>query len=371
MDRYLIDSHKLMYHPSRVAELVDAKADWEKHKNLKPIYAEISSSGACNHRCTFCSVDYIGYKPIFLERETLRSFFESAREIGLKSVMFAGDGEPLLNKDIIGIVEDANTYGIDTSFTTNGVHLTEEFCDSSLDKVSWIKVSMNAGSGAVYKSVHRTSEKDFLKVWKGLEYAVNVREKNTANKRRRTALGVQSLILPENLGSLDELAARAEGCGLDYLVLKPYVHNVYMEQEGYQGIDYTIKEYNETIQQLKNKYDAAKFKVIARTNALNKLVGNTERYEKCWSTPALWFYISGDGSVYSCGAHVGKEEFYLGNIKEQAIRDIWSSERRKSCLEFVQNELDLSVCRRTCRMDEANAYLSNLIGGDVEHVNFI
>lgn len=368
MDRFLIDSHKLAYHPDRVSQLVDAKNDWSKHKLLKPIYAEISTSGACNHRCTFCSVDYIGYKPIFLDRDCLKSFFASAEKIGLKSVMFAGDGEPLLNKDIIQIVLDAKSHGIDVSFTTNGVRLNEAFVQNAMSSVSWIKVSMNAGSVDVYRQIHRTSEQDFEAVWNNLKYAVSYRE---THKDCRTALGVQSLILPENLKSLDELASRAAGEGLDYLVLKPYVHNVYMEQEGYGSLDYAAGSYIETIEKLKSKYDGEKFKVVARFNALNKLIGKQERYKTCWSTPALWFYVSGDGSAYSCGAHVGNPEFYLGNIKEDSIENIWTSDKRKECLDYVQNDLDLSVCRRTCRMDEANAYLYSLIEGQVDHVNFI
>ena len=156
MDKYLIDGHKLIYHPDRVAELVEAGNDWSKHKKLKPIYAEISSSGACNHRCTFCSVDYIGYKSVFINRQTLINFFRSASSIGLKSVMFAGDGEPLLNPEIIDIVRDAHDYRIDMSFTTNGVYLKEGFIEEAMHLVSWIKVSMNAGDSASYEKIHRT-----------------------------------------------------------------------------------------------------------------------------------------------------------------------------------------------------------------------
>lgn len=371
MDKYMIDSHKLAYHPDRVAELVKAKSDWSRHSKLRPIYAEISSSGACNHRCTFCSVDYIGYKPVFLDRDCLKRFFTSAQRIGLKAVMFAGDGEPFLNKEMADIVLDARECGIDTSFTTNGVYLSKEFCDKSLQEVSWIKVSLNAGTSEIYKDVHRTNPSDFERVWSNLRYAVDVRNKNENLGKTRTAIGVQALILPENLSTLEELADRSLSTGLDYLVLKPYVHNIYMEQSGYKDIDYTIEKYNESIQELRSRFDSDNFKIIARSNALDKLVGKTERYNTCWSTPALWFYVSGDGSVYSCGAHVGNDNFLLGNIRDESIEDIWKSERRHKCLDFVQNELDLSVCRRTCRMDEANAYLGRLMDEDIEHVNFI
>ena len=33
-DKYRIDSHKLIYHPKRVAEWIDAKGEWDKEKKI-------------------------------------------------------------------------------------------------------------------------------------------------------------------------------------------------------------------------------------------------------------------------------------------------------------------------------------------------
>lgn len=367
MDSFKIDSHKLHYHPARVAELIDSVDDWGKFKFIKPLYAELSVSGGCNHRCTFCSVDYLGYKPNFFTIEQMSTFFQTSAAIGLKAVMFAGDGEPLLNPYIKEIVSLATLHNIDTSFTTNGVHLSRDFIDSSFKDISWIKVSMNAGTEADYASIHRTKPSDFQKVWNNLEYAVEYRRTNSYS----CALGVQSLILPENLANIHQLIERAQATGLDYVVLKPYVHNIYMKDHRYEDLDYTSSNYLDVVSRLSSEYSTDSFSVVSRVNAINKLIGNEDRYSRCLSTPSLWFYVSGNGDVYACGAHVGNPKFLLGNIFSSSMIDIWQSDQRKECWSHVSNELDLENCRRTCRMDEANKYLYSLYKEAPPHVNFI
>jgi len=153
MDTHRIDSQKLIYHPKRVA-------DWVEGKNIYPLYIEISPCGGCNHRCIFCALDYLGYEATSLKAKTLKGFLKEISMNGVKSVMFAGEGEPLLHKDIAELVAYARSYNLDVAITTNGVLLSAELTEKILPELSWLRISLNAGTDKTYSIIHETRPED-------------------------------------------------------------------------------------------------------------------------------------------------------------------------------------------------------------------
>ena len=122
MDKYRIDSHKLLYHPHQVSQ-------WMQGKNIFPIYMEISPTSACNHRCVFCALDFVGYKKHYLKTHRLKDIVSELGELGIKSIMYAGEGEPFLHRDLANIVMHTKASGIDVGITTNGVMMNSTICE--------------------------------------------------------------------------------------------------------------------------------------------------------------------------------------------------------------------------------------------------
>ncbi len=355
MDKYKIDNHKLMYHIPRVY-------DWLKGKKTYPVYMEVSPSGACNHRCLYCGLDFMGYKPNYLKSDILKERLSELGDLGLKSIMYAGEGEPFLHPEMVSIIEYTKKSGIDVALTTNGVLLRKEIIERVLINTEWIKVSINGGTKETYAKIHQSKPDDFDKVIKNLGFAAKIKK----DKGLKCVLGMQLVLLPENHHEVVSLAKLAREIGMDYLVIKPYSQHPQSKTNKYSTMKYS--DFDHLTEKL-DKINSNSFDVVFRSNAMKKWDNNHRNYEHCLALP-FWSYIDASGNVWGCSVYLGDERFCYGNIYENRFKEIWEGEKRQKSLWWVENELDTNQCRVNCRMDEINRYLWELKNPS-EHVNFV
>ena len=351
-DKIRMDSHKLMLHPHAVAEWLDGK-------NIYPIEIEIAPSGVCNHRCIFCAVDYVGYKPNFLDKNILLRDIEQMSRKGLKSVICAGEGEPLLNKDMPDIANGIKACGVDIAMSTNGVCFTKEKIEECMGAFSWIRFSVASMEEESYDRIQQGKKGDLDRVKTNLEEAVRIKK----NRGLKTTLGVQCLLLPDNMEQLPDMARQLRKIGVDYLTIKPYsqhLHSKNVLKVNYEeliGIEQELKQ-----------YASDEFSIYFRVNAM-KSVHRPKCYPTCYGLPFMT-NIDSKGNVWPCVAHMGVEKFCYGNIYEKTFEEIWKGGKRQE----IMHELEISdinkICREACRLDEINKYLNELKHPG-EHVNFI
>lgn len=353
--QYHIDSHKLHLHPRAVA-------DWLEGKDIAPIYLEISPSGGCNHRCRFCGMDFLGYKNRFLPLDATCTALHGMGKAGVKAIMFAGEGEPLLHPGITRMATEAYAAGIDIAFTTNGVLLTPEKAEHLLPIASWIKISCNAGTPQGYEAVHQAPPGDFARLVQHLEKAVRIRER----QKSTCSIGMQMLMLEDNADEILPFCRLAASLGVDYAVLKPYSGHTQSPHPGLKNISIA------QCQELASEWQALvrdDFKIVMRMETLARIEEEQQAYPYCRALP-FWGYIDSGGTFWGCLRHIGNPRFNYGNILQQDFGTLLHSEERRHKIALNEKELDIHLCRSGCRMDAVNRYLHTLREPDA-HINFI
>ena len=343
-DNIRMDSHKLIYHPCEVAE-------WMKGNLIYPIEMEVGLSGACNHRCIFCAVDYMGYKPTLLDRDILKK--------NLKIIIYAGEGEPMVHPHAPELINYTKECGIDAAMSTNGVLFSEGKVKECLKSLTWVRYSIAGASSEIYEKIHQCKKGDFEKAIANMEAAA----KEKKDHRLETTLGAQLLLLPENKDEVLGLGRIVKDMGFDYFTVKPF--SQHPQSKAKLTVDYSEAE--EIGDELR-KLATDKFSIYFRSQSIENL-GMEKPYETCEGVNFMT-YLDSQGELFPCIVFMGDDDFRYGNINDENFDVIWESERSEHLRKTFDFGFIHKNCRKNCRLDEINKYLDELKhpGG---HVNFI
>lgn len=357
MEDYRVDSHKLIFHPDRVA-------DWMQGEVVYPINAEVGLAGACNHRCTFCSVDYMGYEPKVLSKDIACSRFREMQIKGLKSILFAGTGEPLLNKDAPDIINSTKSMNVDIALSTNGVLLTEDIARECMKSILWIRFSTSAATEDTYKKIHCGKDGDLERVFTNIYNAAQLKKKYDM----KTVLNVQIVMIPENINEVVMLAKKVKELGADQFLVKSFGWQPLSKSDLKKEVDRVTYYDNQDdiVRELEELNDES-FRAVYRTNRMSKpKIGKC--YTECYAMP-FHTNIDASGDVWPCCVLIGMKDMCFGNIYENTFEEIWHGEQRKLVMQRLK-DMKLSECTPECRLDDMNRYLHELKHPG-EHVNFI
>jgi MoaA/NifB/PqqE/SkfB family radical SAM enzyme len=355
MKNYVFDGNKLVYHPDRV------NAFMEKGDSF-PLYMEISPIGKCPHRCIFCAYDFLEYPDRKLETGRLLEFIGEIAESGIRSVLYAGEGEPLLHPDIDRFISSTRLKGIDAGLFTNGQLLGKELAEKILPFLTFIRFSFNGGTRENYSEIHRVKPSVFDTVLGNIENAAKIKQKDGLE----IDLGAQYVLLPENINYLLNAVRQLKDAGIDYLAIKPFV-----QQSELQSYKMQYKLSPEKIDEVfsdAEKLSDEKFSVVARRESFSKY--GEKKYIHCLGT-SLISVLNSAGDIASCLPYWDKEDFVFGNIYQSSFKEIWCGERRMKIKNYIENELEAAVCPPNCRPNSINEFLWEIKHPSVKHVNFI
>lgn len=360
-DLYQMNNHKMIHHLDRVN-------DWQQGKRIAPLHIDVGLSKGCNIKCQYCygvTQDNFFRKGMDLHfhPDALLRYMRDAGEIGVRSMALIGEAEPLLNPGVYDAIVTGKKAGVDISLGTNGILFdTGKPGEAALEHLTWIRFNISAATDDAYRRIH--ASKDFAIACDKIRFCV-------ATKRRLdldVTIGLQMVLMPQNLDQAVPLAKLGRELGVDYLVIKQCGDTVKNDLGIYERL-HEYRDFTDTLK-LAEAESAPGYNVIVKWQKIAK--EGKRCYDQCLGSPFL-IYSSGDGKVYPCGMFFSyrSEEFVMGNLLEQSFKDIVFSDRYWEVIERVKQSVDVHhECYANCRTNEINQFVWDLKHPPA-HVNFV
>lgn len=182
---------------------------WSNDRPLTgPLYAQVSISDPCDHRCVMCEYhppaegslplsQFGGRRPEVMDLATFKQLTEELYRLGTRQVDLVGRGEPLLNPRALEMVASAKNRGFRVTMTSNGSSLTADraraLADIGLDRY---QLSLDAALPDTYSKIHVSeSAESFL--------ALKARVKGLAEARSHRRDAKPHVTLSFTIGSLN------------------------------------------------------------------------------------------------------------------------------------------------------------------------
>lgn len=356
IDKYIMDGHKLFWHLDRVHE-------WQSGKRIAPIHIDLGITTGCNEACVYCYGVLQGRvsasKRIDMDKKVLLRLLKDAKEIGVRSVAFIGEGENTLNEALYDGLCYAKSIDLDTSLATNGINILDKRLKEMVESLVWIRFNISAATPDSFNLIH--GARAFEKVKENIRKVVETKKECGLT----TVVGMQMVVTGDNIEDIVPLALLGKELGVDYLVIKPC-------SDTYDGTMQTPHEKYLEIEDIFQKAESCSdknYKVVVKWKKMQNL--GKKPFSKCFGTNFL-LQISGDGSVFPCGHffRFRREEFVMGNVVESSLKDIVASDRYLEVQHKIQNINVNNDCETNCRHYYINKFLWDL-NEIPEHVNFI
>ena len=375
------DGLRVFQHPSRMEKFLTGATT-----EVTPLTIDLWPTIACNAHCPLCQYRLSGARmeaeqnvnEQSLDVEQTNEILLGAAAVGVRSVIFTGGGEPLMNPDIVRIVRQARIIGLRWGLVTNGTLLSPDIVHALLTEApDFLRVSIDAGTAEKYAQVYGVRETTFHIVVKNVLAASRI-----AQRLRSTAMGI-SFTLDSNTDSydlfsirrlLEHIANEGEG-GVRFVAFRPrllqYKDRVAVcpqpNGERFTELPNAIKE--NIVQPLAaiTSYDSK----IDVKDGLFKLSARTQLPKRCLS--GAWMTtISHKGIGYITGELAGANMCHQDWGKIWKVADfakMWFGKIRTDLHQHLEDgTIQVPVVHRTTPVDECLQMVHNVIREPLDQV---
>ena len=152
-----ISPYKVIVHKERIEQAI-------KGEMPPPVTVGLDISNFCNNACPWCL--YEEYKKECNKNMSLNLILKCIKEMGESGVLsccLSGGGEPTMNDHINDAILSCIDNGMQVSLNTNGCRL-DNLSHKAIEALTYIRVSLDAGSKETHKILHVPSEGSFNQI---------------------------------------------------------------------------------------------------------------------------------------------------------------------------------------------------------------
>jgi len=326
--------------------------------DAKKLYIEVTT--ACNLNCQTCIRHSWTDPHAHMKVATFKRIMESLDDLPmLERVIFTSFGEPLVNRNLMPMIEEVRKRDLAVTLGSNGVLLTEDVVRELIRlEVDQLVVSIDGGKPETYEGVRGTQLSLILE---------NIKRFNQIKNEMglvKPSLGIEFVAMKSNQDELRDLLELASDLNASRLVVShvlPYTKE--MDEEKLYG--YGPRE------PLKTGSWPIKTDVWVRWGFLElpRMFWGAER--RCKFVQDKSIVVGWDGSVSPCyafshsykyyavdGVEKNVERYVLGNVNEESLADIWMNEEF-TCFRSDVRSFHFPSCpdcdlRETCDLRKNN-----------------
>lgn len=287
-----------------------------------PTFMQIEITNKCNINCIMCKRASMFGSGRHLSFDNFKSIVDKVPTA--LQIHFQGYGEPLLNPEMVRMVDYAHKKNLWTSTSTNGLLLDKKGIPL-----------LNAGLDEIGISVDGTNKKTYEKIRIGASF--EELERNVTNFldardeiKPSAEVWLLGVSMKENIDEIPGLIDLARDWDFDGVIIQHVtnsIEDVHENQERAISMNFSESD---------KKYIREAIK-MARKYKLTHVIHSYEydRKMRCF-WPWSGFYINVDGNVSGCSVLYHP---VMGNILEQSMEEIWHSEEMQKLREKVKKDI--------------------------------
>jgi len=329
---------------------------------VPPIMARIKPTNICDQHCFYCSTpvkatyvkdseDEFVYSDS-IKWNVLKNTINDLANIGTKSIIFSGGGEPLVYPKINDAIKLVFKRELDLGLITNGWKLTKDRA-KLLRNSSWIRLSIDTSDPAKYSEYRKIKQEAFNELVDNIKYFVSI---------KKGTIGINYVVHKYNFTDIYNTVKFFKSIGIDNIKFSPLVYKD-------APIEYhnSIRDIvNKSISNSKKEFEDDSFKVINRYDyELDASLNFTRTYDSC-SICRLVTSIAANGKVYLCHDKAYMKGNDIGNVYNNTFNDIWFSNKTKEIFDSLN---PIEKCKHHCIWDKRNMLMNNYF--NAKDINFI